>query len=473
MRCSLLIGGLSMFAWVVGCGSSSPSTGGTAGASAGGATGSNGAQAGAAGTGIGGSNGGGAGNGSSDANAVSGGAGVAGAGANTASGTAGSSGSAGSVSGGSGGTAGTGSSGAPEVAQTSPLIGMGAVELVRGGFAFVEGARWVPALSSYLLSDPFAVTIYKLTPPSQFDPFRMMSDGANALDLDSTGHLVAAECGAMQCQTKGAVTRRGDDGTWSDAIKDYRGLAIQNPNDIAALPDGSLIFSDPVAPHQLLRIDPQGALSYALPTNTGVDTGLNGIHALAEEGRALRRLQRPASHPGVRRHAQRPHRDAHRRRDDRIVTRRDVRRRGGEPLRRYAGGRSSLRRALRQPLGRHHATRPRDRPRVRVRLRRRRRDDALHLCGLEALPRPPRATRRLLTDAEFTSAGAGENPPTTDRSAPVAGDVGRRSRAAGRAIRRMRFAFARNRWCRRLRRFSWCKTAFSGRSVVYSKTAPF
>ncbi|HEY1537231.1 MAG TPA: SMP-30/gluconolactonase/LRE family protein, partial [Polyangiaceae bacterium] len=135
----------------------------------------------------------------------------------------------------------------------------------------------VPALSSYLLSDPFAVTIYKLTPPSQFDPFRMMSDGANALDLDSTGHLVAAECGAMQCQTKGAVTRRGDDGTWSDAIKDYRGLAIQNPNDIAALPDGSLIFSDPVAPHQLLRIDPQGALSYALPTNTGVDTGLNGI----------------------------------------------------------------------------------------------------------------------------------------------------------------------------------------------------
>jgi gluconolactonase len=78
-------------------------------------------------------------------------------------------------------------------------------------------------------------------------------------------------------QAKGAVTRRGDDGTWSDAIKDYRGLAIQNPNDIAALPDGSLVFSDPGVAHQLLRVDPQGALSYALPTNTGVDTGLNGI----------------------------------------------------------------------------------------------------------------------------------------------------------------------------------------------------
>jgi gluconolactonase len=167
---------------------------------------------------------------------------------------------------------------APEDApHTSPLEGMGTVELVRGGFDFVEGARWVPALSSYLLSDPYGVTIYMLTPPSQFDPFRMMSNGANALDLDSTGHLVTAECGAMQCQVKGAVTRRGDDGTWSDAIKDYRGLAIQNPNDIAALPDGSLVFSDTGVAHQLLRVDPQGALSYALPTDTGVDTGLNGI----------------------------------------------------------------------------------------------------------------------------------------------------------------------------------------------------
>lgn len=165
----------------------------------------------------------------------------------------------------------------PEVGPTSPLIGMGDVELVRGGFAFVEGARWVPSLSSYLLSDPYGMTIYKLTRPSQFDPYRTMSDGANALDLDSTGHLVTAECGAMRCQSKGAVTRRGDDGTWSDAIKDYRGIGIQHPNDIAALPDGSLIFSDPVALHQLLRIDPRGALSYALPTNADVDTGLNGI----------------------------------------------------------------------------------------------------------------------------------------------------------------------------------------------------
>lgn len=114
LRCSSFIVGLSAFALLVGCGSSSPSTGGTAGASAGGAAaGSNGAQSGASGTGTSGSNGGSAGNGTGGANVVSGGAGVAGAGTNTAGGAAGSSGSAGSVSGASGGTAGTGSSGAP------------------------------------------------------------------------------------------------------------------------------------------------------------------------------------------------------------------------------------------------------------------------------------------------------------------------------------------------------------------------
>ena len=145
---------------------------------------------------------------------------------------------------------------APEVAPTSPLEGMGTVELVRGGFAFVEGARWVPALSSFLLSDPYGETIYKLTPPSQFDPYRTMSNGANALDLDPTGHLVTAECGSNRCQNKGAVTRRMDSGVWADAITNYQGLAVANPNDIAALPDGSMYFSDTGLARQLCASTP-------------------------------------------------------------------------------------------------------------------------------------------------------------------------------------------------------------------------
>jgi sugar lactone lactonase YvrE len=101
-----------------------------------------------------------------------------------------------------------------------------------------------------------------------------MSNGANCLDLDRAGRLVTAECGGGRCWGSGAVTRRNDDGSWGDVIRDYRGIPISHPNDIVALPDGSLIFSDTGVARQLLRVDPDGALSYAL---ADTDTGLNGL----------------------------------------------------------------------------------------------------------------------------------------------------------------------------------------------------
>jgi gluconolactonase len=156
----------------------------------------------------------------------------------------------------------------------SPLAGIGKVELVKSGFVFVEGLRWVPALGALLVSDAYGETIYKLTPPDTFEPFRPMSNGANCIDIDPQGRLVTAEVGAMQEKQKGGVSRRLEDGKWVDAIKDYGGLAIGHPNDVVALPDGNIFFSD-LGPHRLFRIDPGGVLSY--PITTGEDAKMNGL----------------------------------------------------------------------------------------------------------------------------------------------------------------------------------------------------
>jgi gluconolactonase len=156
----------------------------------------------------------------------------------------------------------------------SPLDGIGAVELVKSGFAFVEGLRWWPARGALLVSDAYGEAIYELQPPSTLIPFRTSSNGANGLDVDAAGHLVAAEVGAMRETQRGRVSRRRDDGTWTDAVTDYRGIALAHPNDIVALGDGTIFFTDLGLAHRLVRIDPQGALSHPLQAG---DERMNGL----------------------------------------------------------------------------------------------------------------------------------------------------------------------------------------------------
>jgi 6-phosphogluconolactonase len=164
--------------------------------------------------------------------------------------------------------------GRPVAARRSPLDGLGPVELVKTGFAFVEGLHWSPARHAMLVSDAYGETIYEVTPPAIFRPFRANSNGANGLDLDPQGRVVAAEVGADREKRPGAVSRQQADGRWTDAITDYRGIVLGHPNDVVALPDGSVLFSDLALAHRLLRIDPQGRLSQALE---GGDAHMNGL----------------------------------------------------------------------------------------------------------------------------------------------------------------------------------------------------
>jgi alpha-galactosidase len=165
----------------------------------------------------------------------------------------------------------------------SPLEGLGPVELVRSGFAFVEGLRWLPERQVMLVSDAYGETVYQLTPPDRWEPFRPASNGANGLDLDAGGHLVAAEVGGARETRPGAVSRLRADGIWVDAIADYRGLSLGHPNDVVALPDGHLFFSDLAQRHRLFRIDPRGALSHPLEWG---DEHMNGL-ALSPDKKIL------------------------------------------------------------------------------------------------------------------------------------------------------------------------------------------
>jgi gluconolactonase len=151
---------------------------------------------------------------------------------------------------------------------------------VRTGFAFVEGLRWHPGRAALLVSDAYGEVIHEVGPSKTFVAFRKDSNGANGLDLDPQGRVVAAEVGAMREKQKGAVSRQRDDGTWADAITDYRGIVLAHPNDIVALADGTIFFSDLGLAHRLLRIDPRGALSH--PLDTG-DARMNGLALSPDE----------------------------------------------------------------------------------------------------------------------------------------------------------------------------------------------
>jgi gluconolactonase len=115
-----------------------------------------------------------------------------------------------------------------------PLIGVGTVESVQGGYMFTEGPQWRDATGDLLFTDIPANTIYKYTPGGGAPVIhRMPSGNANGLALDGTGALLAA-------QHDRTVTR--DEVVIADM---YMGDPLNSPNDVIVHPDGTIYFTDP------------------------------------------------------------------------------------------------------------------------------------------------------------------------------------------------------------------------------------
>lgn len=168
--------------------------------------------------------------------------------------------------GGGGGTptdAATGADGAPADAAPfgDPLVGVGAVELVQGGFQFTEGPQWRDAEADLLFSDVAGNTTFRYVPGGgAATVFRMPSANANGLALDPAGLVLSAEHGSR------AVTRAA-----TPIATVFETKQLNSPNDVIAADDGTIYFTDPpygIQPAQqelafngVFRIAPGGALT--------------------------------------------------------------------------------------------------------------------------------------------------------------------------------------------------------------------
>ncbi|MEG8945933.1 SMP-30/gluconolactonase/LRE family protein [Rosettibacter firmus] len=136
------------------------------------------------------------------------------------------------------------------------------VEIIAGGFQFVEGPVWKDG--SLLFSDIPANTVYKWAPDSGIKIFLRPSGNSNGLALDKNGNLLLAQHGLRQ------VARLEKDGKLTSLATHYDGKRLNSPNDIALKSDGSIFFTDPpyginssqeeLHFYGIYRISPQGNL---------------------------------------------------------------------------------------------------------------------------------------------------------------------------------------------------------------------
>lgn len=116
----------------------------------------------------------------------------------------------------------------------NPLIGVGAVELVKDGFQFTEGPQWRDAEADLLFSDVAGNTTFRYVPGGAVTAFRMPSSNANGLALDPSGALLAAEHGSR------SVTRAA-----APITAMFESHRLNSPNDVVAAADGTVYFTDP------------------------------------------------------------------------------------------------------------------------------------------------------------------------------------------------------------------------------------
>src|SRR6266508_3240819 len=99
------------------------------------------------------------------------------------------------------------------------------VELVRGGFQFLEGPNGTADGGLYF-SDLRANRIYRLRADGSIDVVREGSNGTNGLALDYNGDLLGAEHDTRR------ISRMKPDGTVVDfATRDPKGAQLLRPND--------------------------------------------------------------------------------------------------------------------------------------------------------------------------------------------------------------------------------------------------
>jgi gluconolactonase len=145
-----------------------------------------------------------------------------------------------------------------EAGVVNPLTGAGSVELVQGGYMFVEGPQWRDAEGVLLFTDIPATTIYQYTPGGSAPTvFRMPSGESNGLAIDPNGAVISAQ------HNNHMIARDGN-----EIVSIFENNRLNSPNDVTVDTDGTIYFTDP--PYGL----PQGVTAQPF----------NGVFRIAPNG---------------------------------------------------------------------------------------------------------------------------------------------------------------------------------------------
>src|SRR5262245_47754845 len=117
----------------------------------------------------------------------------------------------------------------------NPLVGVGTVEMVAGGYMFTEGPQWREAQGVLLFSDIPASTIFQYTPGGGAPTvFRMPSSESNGLAIDQNGAVISAQ------QNNHTVARDA-----VEIVAIFENQRLNSPNDVTVDTDGTIYFIDP------------------------------------------------------------------------------------------------------------------------------------------------------------------------------------------------------------------------------------
>jgi len=158
------------------------------------------------------------------------------------------------------------------------------LEQIAGGFLFTEGPQWLPD-GSLLFSDPNANVIYRWSESDGVSIYRTKSGykgldigryrqpGSNGLGLDGQGRLLICEHGNRR------LTRLEPHGMLTVLADRYQGRRLNSPNDVVALSDGTIVFTDPPFGLPGFHDDPARELPF-----TGVFGLRDGVLSLLTDG---------------------------------------------------------------------------------------------------------------------------------------------------------------------------------------------
>ncbi|MDD4692729.1 MAG: SMP-30/gluconolactonase/LRE family protein [Eubacterium aggregans] len=121
------------------------------------------------------------------------------------------------------------------------------LEELASGFRFVEGPVWDAEKQILVFSDIMGNALYQLDEAGHVQMIRPNSYLANGNTMDRQGNLLTCEHGTSR------ISRTKKDGTYEVLADQYKGKALNSPNDIICDSQGNIYFTDPI-PGRMPRV---------------------------------------------------------------------------------------------------------------------------------------------------------------------------------------------------------------------------